>query len=220
MQSNHNSSLFSKLKNKPLLPLFYNDSIDICLRLVDTVLSTGIKTIEFTNRGPNAKSNFQSLIQHLGSNSDVELGVGSIKNKQEAKDFIRDGAKFIVSPFLEKNIGNFCSKNQIPWIPGCGTLSEIIEAESYGAEIIKLFPGSVYGPKFISSVLGPCPWLKIMPTGGVTTEYGNMKKWMDSGAFCLGMGSKLFTKELILNENQNKLKIHILEILKNLESLK
>jgi len=220
LQSTQHSTLFFNLKDKPLLPLFYNDSIDICLKLVDTIISTGIRTIEFTNRGKNARSNFASIIQHLGNNNDIELGVGSIKNEQEAKDFIDAGAKFIVSPYLDKGTGSFCSKNQIPWIPGCGTLSEIMEAESYGAEIIKLFPGSVYGPNFISSVLSPCPWLKIMPTGGVTTEYNNMKKWMDSGAFCLGMGSKLFTKNLILDENQNRLKINILEVLKNLDLLK
>ena len=81
------------------------------------------------------------------------------------------------------------------WSPGCASLTEIATAEEWGAEIVKLFPGSVYGPKFIKSVIAPQPWTSIMPTGGVAPTQENLKSWFDAGAYCVGMGSKLMLKK-------------------------
>ena len=153
----------------------------------------------------------------MGNNTGFSLGVGSVKTKDEAKMFIDLGASFIVSPFLDKSIAKVCVKNNIPWIPGCGTLTEMMTAEKLGAEVVKLFPGGVFGPKFISSVLEPCPWIKIMPTGGVTADFDNISEWFHAGAYCLGMGSNLISKEYLKDNDFDGLEKHILQVIKNIE---
>jgi len=164
--------------------------------------------------------NFKQLVMHLGNNTGSTLGVGSVKTDEEARMFIDLGASLIVSPFLDKSIAKVCVKNNIPWIPGCGTLTEMITAEKLGAEIVKLFPGGVFGPKFISSVLAPCPWLKIMPTGGVTADLENISQWFNAGTYCLGMGSKLISKEYLEENNFDGLEKHILQVIENIKIAK
>ena len=215
----HNSVILDKLDKKPLLPLFYNDDVQTCKKLIDVIISTKLEVIEFTNRGSNAINIFRELAKYIEDQKSIDLGIGSVKNIEEAKEFIGLGAKFIVSPFLDEDVGKICVDNQITWVPGCGTLTEIIRAERAGAKLIKLFPGSVYGPEFISSVLGPCPWLKIMPTGGVTTELKNIEKWIKSGAFCLGMGSNLFPSNLLNSNDMTDLQKHILNVIEKIESI-
>ena len=212
--------LIQNIKQHRLVPLFYHDDITVCKKVLDTVVKCDLPILEFTNRGPKAIDNFKQLVMHLGNNTGSTLGVGSVKTDEEARMFIDLGASLIVSPFLDKSIAKVCVKNNIPWIPGCGTLTEMITAEKLGAEIVKLFPGSVYGPKFISSVLAPCPWLKIMPTGGVTAEFDNISEWFNAGTYCLGMGSKLISKEYLEEENFDGLEKHILQVLENIKIAK
>ena len=188
--------------------------------IVKACLANELEVIEFVDRGASSKKNFSIIKKNLETNGDIQFGVGSIKTVEDAKEFIDLGADFLVSPFMDKKIGKVCKKNHVPWIPGCGTLAEMIKSVKYGAKLVKLFPGSVYGPNFISSVLAPCPSLKIMPTGGVTTETDNMRKWMNAGAYCLGMGSKLFPGELVASEQSDKLKNHISDVMKKLESIR
>jgi len=210
----------NKLKKKPLLPLFFNEDLVVCHNIVEACLTNGLEVVEFVDRGASSKKNFSIIKKSLKTDGNIQFGVGSIKTLEDAKEFIDLGADFIVSPFMDKKIGKVCKKNHVPWIPGCGTLSEMIKSVKYGAELVKLFPGSVYGPNFISSVLAPCPSLKIMPTGGVTTETDNMKRWMNAGAYCLGMGSKLFPEELVASKHSDKLKNHIGDVMKKLESIR
>ena len=211
--------ILKKLNKTRLLPLFYKNDVNVSKNLIDVLTSANINVIEFTNRGTDAKNIFPELIRHVESKTEVSLGIGSIKSKEEAKLFIDLGAKFIVSPFLDEEIGKTCEKNEVFWVPGCGTLSEMIRAEKIGAQLIKLFPGSVYGSKFISSVLAPCPWLKIMPTGGVTTDQDNIKNWLDAGAFCLGMGSNLFPSNLLNSNDTTHLQTHIKSVIKKIKSV-
>ena len=210
----------NKLKNKPLLPLFFNKDLVVCQNIVKACLANELEVIEFVDRGASSKNNFSIIKKDLETNGDIQFGIGSIKTVEDAKEFIDLGADFIVSPFMDKKIGKVCKKNHVPWIPGCGTLSEMTKSVKYGAKLVKLFPGNVYGPNFISSVLAPCPSLKIMPTGGVTTETDNMRRWMNAGAYCLGMGSKLFPEELVASEHSDKLKNHISDVMKKLESIR
>jgi 2-dehydro-3-deoxyphosphogluconate aldolase/(4S)-4-hydroxy-2-oxoglutarate aldolase len=212
--------LIQNIKQHRLVPLFYHDDITVCKKVLDTVVKCDLPILEFTNRGPKAIDNFKQLVMHLGDNTGSTLGVGSVKTDEEARIFIDLGAGLIVSPFLDKSIANVCVKNNIPWIPGCGTLTEMITAEKLGAEIVKLFPGGVFGPKFISSVLAPCPWLKIMPTGGVTAEFDNISEWFNAGTYCLGMGSKLISKEYLEEENFDGLEKHILQVVENIKIAK
>jgi len=201
-----------KIEKNRLIPLFYHDDIKICEEVLNVINRCNLPVLEFTNRGSNAVDNFNRLI-NSSENSEIYLGAGSIKSDNEAKVFIDLGASFIVSPFFDKEIALLCKKNDILYIPGCGSLTEMITAEKHGAKLLKLFPGGVYGPKFISSVLAPCPWLKIMPTGGVTAEIENISQWFNSGAFCIGMGSKLISKQFILDNNFGALKNHILNVI-------
>ena len=212
--------LIQNIKQHRLVPLFYHDDITVCKKVLDTVVNCDLPILEFTNRGPKAIDNFKQLVMHLGNNTGSTLGVGSVKTDEEAKIFIDLGASLIVSPFLDKSIAKVCLKNNIPWIPGCGTLTEMITAEKLGAEIVKLFPGGVFGPKFISSVLAPCPWLKIMPTGGVTADLENISQWLNAGTYCLGMGSKLISKEYLEENNFDGLEKHILQVIENIKIAK
>ena len=213
-------SLIQKIKEHSLIPLFYHNDLTICKKVLDAVINCGLPILEFTNRGPKAIDNFKQLVMHLGNNTGSTLGVGSVKTDEEARIFIDLGASLIVSPFLDKSIAKVCVKNNIPWIPGCGTLTEMITAEKLGAEIVKLFPGGVFGPKFISSVLAPCPWLKIMPTGGVTADLDNISEWFTAGAYCLGMGSKLISKEYLEDDDFDGLEKHILQVIENIKIAK
>ena len=215
----HQNLILEKLHKTRLLPLFYNDDVNVSKNLIDALTSASLNVIEFTNRGTEAKNIFPELITYVENKTEVDIGIGSIKSTEEAKLFIDLGAKFIVSPFLDEEIGKTCENNEVLWIPGCGTLSEMIRAEKIGAELIKLFPGSVYGSKFISSVLAPCPWLKIMPTGGVTTDQDNIKNWLDAGAFCLGMGSNLFPSNLLNSSDTTDLQAHIESVIKKIKSV-
>jgi len=126
------------------------------------------------------------------------LGVGSIVDAGTTSLYLQLGANFIVSPLLNPEMAKVCNRRKVLWSPGCGTLTEILEACEWGAEIVKIFPGThVGGPGFVKAIKGPCPWLSIMPTGGVAPTEENLKPWFEAGVTCVGMGSKLFSKEML-----------------------
>jgi 2-dehydro-3-deoxyphosphogluconate aldolase/(4S)-4-hydroxy-2-oxoglutarate aldolase len=156
----------------------------------------GAKVFEFTNRGDRAHLVFQELIEWAEKETpDMILGVGSVVEPGTTSLYIQLGANFIVSPVLNADMAKICNRRKIAWSPGCGSLSEISMAEELGAEVVKIFPGSqVGGPGFVKSVLGPCPWTSIMPTGGVSPEEENLKGWIKAGVHCVGMGSQLMVK--------------------------
>ena len=130
------------------------------------------------------------------------LGVGSVVDSGTASLYIQLGTNFVVSPVLVEDMARVCNRRKILWAPGCGSLTEISKAEELGAEIVKIFPGSsVGGPDFVKAVLGPCPWTKVMPTGGVTPDEENLRKWFKSGVAVVGMGSKLITREILRERN-------------------
>ena len=130
------------------------------------------------------------------------------------------GANFIVTPVFRKDIAKTCNRRKVLWSPGCGSLTEIARAEELGCEIVKLFPGGTYGPSFIKAIKGPQPWTNVMPTGGVSPDEENLKSWFDSGAFCVGMGSKLISKEIIKKRNYSKLKNDVQNVLKVIKKIK
>jgi len=132
----------------------------------------------------------------------VILGVGSIVDAPTAALYIASGANFVVGPLLNPEVGRLCNRRKIPYSPGCGSASEIAAAEELGVEIVKMFPGSeVGGPSFVKGMLGPCPWTSIMPTGGVDATRESLQAWFDAGVACVGIGSKLLTKELLATGN-------------------
>jgi 2-dehydro-3-deoxyphosphogluconate aldolase/(4S)-4-hydroxy-2-oxoglutarate aldolase len=182
-----------------LVPLFYNPDVEVSLKVAEACEQGGAKVLEFTNRGDFAFDVFHQLSKSLAkTESGLMLGVGSVVDAPTAAMYIQAGADFVVGPVFNPEIARLCNRRKIAYLPGCGTLNEIFEAEAYGVEIVKIFPGTaVGGPGFIKAVLGPCPWTRIMPTGGVTATEENIREWIEAGATCVGMGSKLITKTAV-----------------------
>ena len=137
------------------------------------------------------------------------MGVGSVTDAGAASLYMALGANFVVTPVLREDIAIACNRKKVLWSPGCGTLAEITRAEELGCEIIKLFPGDIYGPQFVKGVKGPQPWTSIMPTGGVSPTEENLKAWFNAGVTCVGMGSQLISKEIIATENYTQLEENV-----------
>jgi len=183
------------LKTK-VIPLFYVADGDVAKKLIDACYEGGARVIEFTNRGKMAEMVFTEMIAHCKTNyPELALGVGSISTVEQAERFMNLGAHFLVSPFIDEDIAMFCKKNDFFWTGGCATLSEMHQAHKWGVPLMKAFPGNILGPSFIKAAKAPCPWLKIMPTGGVKPEEENLTEWFSAGASCVGMGSRLFVKD-------------------------
>ncbi len=183
--------------NTKIVPLFYHKDISIIKKVIKACYDGGARIFEFTNRGDHAHETFSELVKWVGKElPGMILGIGSIVEAGTASLFIQNGANFIVSPILNPDMAKVCNRRKIPWIPGCGTLSEINYAEELGAEVVKIFPASqIGGPSFIKGVKAPCPWTNIMASGGVTTEESNIRQWFDAGAYCVGIGSNLMIKD-------------------------
>lgn len=189
------------MEEQGLVPLFYHPDIEVCKNVLKACYDGGARLLEFTNRGVFAHEVFAELSKYARKELDgMALGVGSVTDAGTAALYMQNGAAFIVTPSLREDIAIVCNRRKILWAPGCGSLTEIGRAEELGCEIVKLFPGSVYGPKFIKSVRAPQPWTKVMPTGGVAPTEENLKGWFDAGATCVGMGSKLLSKEFVQNQ--------------------
>jgi len=137
----------------------------------------------------------------------VVFGAGSIVDAPTAAMYIAQGANFIVGPNFDRETALLCNIRKIPYLPGCGSVTEINEAEKYGVEICKVFPGGqVGGPDFVKAVVkGPCPRTLLMPTGGVKADYDSLSRWFEAGVACVGIGSDLITKEIVKNRDFNKL---------------
>lgn len=202
-----------------MIPVFYNSDTELSKDVVQACYKGGVKAFEFTNRGTNALEVFKSLRKYVDENNlDILLGAGTILDEDTARDFAEAGADFLVSPILNKKIANYANEKGLYWIPGCATLTEISKAGGLGAEIIKIFPGAVLGPDFVSAVKAPMPWLKLMPTGGVELNEANLSSWYKAGVVCVGIGSQLITKTILEQKDFEALEMTIkstLEIIKN-----
>ena len=192
-------AVLAALMDQGVIPVFYHKDPDICIKVIEACSAGGAKCIEFTNRGDYASYTFLDVARHFDkTDPSVIMGVGSIVDAPTAGIYIANGAKFVVGPILNADVAKVCNRRKIPYSPGCGSASEISYAEELGCEIVKVFPGTqVGGPEFVKSVLGPMPWTRIMPTGGVDPDEASVKAWFSAGIVAAGMGSKLITKELL-----------------------
>ena len=188
-----------KMKEVGLIPVFYNADFEVAKNVVAACADGGAVCVEFVNRGDGAVEVFSQLEKYFAKEKpEVLLGVGSIVDPGTAAAFIGAGANFVVGPVLDADVAKTCNARKIPYSPGCGSATEIHQAELLGVEICKIFPGGIVGgPSFVSSLRGPCPWVEIMPTGGVEPTEESMTAWLKAGVACMGMGSKLITKELL-----------------------
>ena len=181
-----------------LVPLFYHTDIELGKKVLRACYTGGARLMEFTNRGDYAHEVFSELNKFCEKElPEMIMGVGSVTDAGTASLYMQLGANFVVTPVLREDIAVVCNRKKVLWSPGCGTLTEISKAEELGCEIVKLFPAEVLGSSFVKAIKGPCPWTKIMPTGGVTTDEENLKMWFQAGVTCVGMGSKLISKEII-----------------------
>jgi 2-dehydro-3-deoxyphosphogluconate aldolase/(4S)-4-hydroxy-2-oxoglutarate aldolase len=194
------------MKETGLVPLFYNNDIELSKNVLKACYLGGARLMEFTARGDFAHEVFGELTKYAISElPGMIMGVGSVTDAASASRFMALGANFIVTPVLREDIAKVCNRRKVLWSPGCGTLTEIARAEELGCEIVKLFPGDIYGPKFVKGIKGPQPWTSIMPTGGVSPNKENLTAWFNAGVTCVGMGSQLISKETLISKDFNKL---------------
>nr|WP_314897707.1 bifunctional 4-hydroxy-2-oxoglutarate aldolase/2-dehydro-3-deoxy-phosphogluconate aldolase [uncultured Flavobacterium sp.] len=204
----------SVMKETGMVPLFFHTDVELGKKIVKACYDGGARLMEFTSRGDFAFEIFGALNKYaLAELPGMILGIGSITDAAAASLYMQLGANFIVTPVLREDIALVCNRRKVLWSPGCGSLTEIARAEELGCEIVKLFPGDIYGPNFIKAIKGPCPWTSIMPTGGVSTTEENLKGWFDSGVTCVGIGSQLISNEILDNEDFDGLKLKVKETL-------
>ncbi len=181
-----------------MVPLFYHPDVELGKKVLTACYKGGARLLEFTNRGDFAHEAFGELNKFCAKElPEMILGVGSVTDAGTTALYLQLGANFVVTPVFREDIAIACNRKKVLWSPGCGSLTEIARAEELGCEIVKLFPGGVYGPGFVKDIKGPQPWTSVMPTGGVSPTRESLKSWFDAGVTCVGMGSKLISSEIL-----------------------
>lgn len=204
-----------QLLDQQCLPLFYHDSKDLSVQVLHALYDAGIRIMEYTARGPRALENFRLLRKECAAHMpEMLLGIGTIKTAAQADDFISAGADFVVCPTINPQVALKVHQKGLLWIPGCMTPTEIAAAEEAGAALVKIFPGNLLGPSFITAIKELFPGVQFMPTGGVEPEPQNLRAWFATGVVAVGMGSKLITKEILQKEDFKKLKEKTEELLR------
>jgi 2-dehydro-3-deoxyphosphogluconate aldolase/(4S)-4-hydroxy-2-oxoglutarate aldolase len=194
------------MKETGLVPLFYHPDPELSKKVLKACYDGGARLMEFTARGDFAHEVFGELTKYaIAELPGMIMGVGSVTDAAAASRFMALGANFIVTPVLREDIAIVCNRRKVLWSPGCGTLTEIARAEELGCEVVKLFPGDIYGPNFVKGIKGPQPWTSIMPTGGVSPNKENLEAWFNAGVTCVGMGSQLISKDIVNNKDFQKL---------------
>jgi len=199
MAAKDRMAVLSAIMDQSVIPVFYHPDEEVCVNVIQACANGGAKCVEFTNRGDFAASVFHNVTKHFAKvDPSVIMGVGSIVDAPTAGLYISYGAKFVVSPLTSVETAKLCNRRGIPYSPGCGSATEIGDAQELGCEIVKVFPGaSVGGPDFVKSVMGPMPWTRIMPTGGVEPTEESLRKWFGAGIVACGVGSNLITKKIL-----------------------
>lgn len=207
------------MKETGMIPLFFSNDLEVSKKVLKACYDGGARLMEFTARGDFAHEVFGELTKYaIKELPGMIMGVGSVTDASAASLYMALGANFIVTPVLREDIAVVCNRRKVLWSPGCGTLTEITRAEELGCEIVKLFPGDIYGPQFVKGIKGPQPWTSVMPTGGVSPTEENLKSWFSAGVTCVGMGSQLISKEILSSKNYTKLTEDVksaLEIIKS-----
>lgn len=215
--------IIEMLNKQGLLPLFFTANVHVSISVLKALYTAGIRIVEYTNRGPEALENFK-VLKHLAEKEmpDLFLGIGTIKNAQQANLFIDAGADFLISPALAEDVFDAAYNSKTLWIPGCMTVTEILKAENFGLSLIKLFPGNVLGPSFVSAIKDLFPSMQFMPTGGVDTTAESISQWFNAGVCAVGMGSKLISHAVIENKDFQKITDNskaVLEIIKTVRAV-
>jgi 2-dehydro-3-deoxyphosphogluconate aldolase/(4S)-4-hydroxy-2-oxoglutarate aldolase len=209
------------MRESGMIPLFFHSDVELGKKVLRACYEGGARLMEFTSRGDFAHEVFAELNKFaLAELPGMIMGVGSITDAGAASLYMQLGANFVVTPVLREDIALICNRRKVLWSPGCGSLTEIARAEELGCEIVKLFPGSAYGPGFVKAIKGPSPWTDVMPTGGVSTEESNLRGWFEAGVTCVGMGSKLISKEILAQKDFKKLEEDVRKTLNIIKSVR
>jgi len=218
---NKKEELLKLIPEQGILPLYFYKDTEVTLEVLRALFRAGIRTVEYTNRGEAALNNFKAMRTLCDTElKGMYLGVGTIKNAEQAQAFIDAGADYIISPGLVPSAAEVADKHDMLWVPGCMTPSEIIAAENLGAKFIKLFPGNMLGPEFMSTIKELFPNLIFMPTGGVDTTKENIGAWFKAGVVAVGMGSKLISKPLLESKDYATIESLTKEVLATIASLR
>jgi 2-dehydro-3-deoxyphosphogluconate aldolase/(4S)-4-hydroxy-2-oxoglutarate aldolase len=182
----------------------------------------GCHLLEFTNRGDFALQTFSELVQAMAkTHPDLIIGIGSVEDAATAALYLAHGANFVVGPHFNEEIARLCNRRKIPYLPGCGSVTEIATAEEWGAEVVKLFPAETLGgPDFVKAVRGPRPWTRIMPTGGVSPDEDNLRAWFAAGVACVGVGGKLIREDSLKSGDFAAIENHAREILARIQRIR
>ena len=214
----HKKAVLNSILSQGMLPLFYYEDAEVSLEITRSLYKAGVRILEYTNRGKQALENFKVLKKAQKKElTDLTIGIGTIKNISEAEMFMDAGADFIVSPITNPEVAKAVHKQKLLWIPGCMTPTEIYAAQKHGAELIKIFPANILGPAFVSSIKELFPGLLFIPTGGVEAEAENISSWFHAGVCAVGMGSKLFSKDILERRLYDQLyhdTLNVLELVK------
>lgn len=191
-------TILGLIPQQGILPLYFYNDTTVSIEVLKALYAAGIRAVEYTNRGEAALRNFKEMRKVCDTElKGMYLGIGTIKNGEMAQTFIDAGTDYIICPGLIESVANVADQNKMLWVPGCMTPTEIIRAETLGAKMIKLFPGNILGPGFMSAIKELFPNLLFMPTGGVELDKDNIAGWLKAGCCAVGMGSKLITKSLL-----------------------
>lgn len=214
-------TIITQLKKQGLLPLFYHGDAAVCLEVTKALYTAGVRAIEFTNRGESALVNFKAIVDARNeSMKDLLLAAGTIRTADQANRFIEAGADFLISPVFDADVCDTAYINKVLWIPGCMTPTEIHVAEQAGCRLVKLFPGNVLGPSFVSGIKELFPTIDFMPTGGVEPTRENIEAWFTAGVCAVGMGSKLISKSVMEKKEFHSIENTTKELLRIVAQLK
>jgi 2-dehydro-3-deoxyphosphogluconate aldolase / (4S)-4-hydroxy-2-oxoglutarate aldolase len=215
------AAILTLIPQQGILPLYFYKDTSVSIEVLKALYTAGIRAVEYTNRGEAALKNFIEMRKVCDAElKGMYLGIGTIKNGEMAQTFIDAGTDYIICPGLVESVAAVADKNKMLWVPGCMTPSEIIKAETLGAKMIKLFPGNILGPGFLSAIKEIFPGLLFMPTGGVELDKDNIAGWFKAGVCAVGMGSKLITKQLLEDKNYSQITTATKEVLAIIQSIK
>lgn len=204
-----------------MLPLYFNADETVSVEILRAVYKAGVKAIEYTSRGATALNNFTKMVEVRNAEMPgLLLGIGTVKNLTQVKEYLAVGADFLVSPGYVAEVAEYAVANDVLYAPGCMTPTEIIAAETAGVRFIKLFPGDTLGAKYLSAIRPVFPNLIFMPTGGVDTTKENIESWFKAGVSAVGMGSKLISKELMENRDYATIESATKEVFATIQSIK
>lgn len=183
------TAILNKLENAGVIAVVRGETVEEAIKASNAIVKGGITGIELTFTVPNADHAIAELAANYKKDPTIVIGAGTVLDAVTARLAIMAGAEFIVSPCFDKETAKICNLYQIPYLPGCMTITEMKTALTYGADIVKLFPGSAFGPSIVKAFKAPLPHLNIMPTGGVSLA--NMQDWFAAGVVAVGVGGNL-----------------------------